>query len=134
MVAARLTSIAGFLAVSLMIGSCGQDPTSGDVTGPWKNADGAELTLKEDGTFVAASLPLGIFTSPDRKGPAFGGTGIWRLKKGRPYWEVKLRFEEIDERPASREVTVLVSESGRSTYLYQWRDDEGGARYRLKRH
>jgi hypothetical protein len=68
-----------------------------------------------------------------QSGSPLDAQGVWTLKKGEPYWEVKLRFGEVLGRPLAREITVLVSGSGASTYLHQWQGEEGGNRYRLDR-
>jgi hypothetical protein len=119
------------ISLATLLGGCGANPTSRDVVGTWINADGATLTIEENGQFTARSLPQTIFWRRDQPGPAFDGKGTWKLHEGSPYLEVKLGFDELWGKPASREITVLVSGSGGSTYLYMWEEEEGGNRYKL---
>lgn len=128
----RLATLLGILWATLLA-ACGHSPTAHDVVGVWSSPDGAVLTIEESGMFTATALPVGVFTTPDQKGPPFSGHGIWKLKQGSPYLEIRLGFDEIGGKPASREVIVLVSGSGSSIYLYQWKEEEGGERYKLER-
>ena len=116
---------------TLLIGC--QKPTSGDVVGTWVNPDGAALTLEEDGGFSVRRLPIEVFIGPDQTGQPIDGSGRWRLEYENPYWTVKLSFEQISGQPSRRGIPVLVSGSGTSVYLYQWKGEEGGARYKLIR-
>jgi hypothetical protein len=124
-----------FLCMSLitLLGACGKSPAPQDVVGTWGNPDGATLTLDEKGQFSAHALPAAIFLQRGQPGPPLDAQGVWSLKKGEPYWEVKLRFGVVLGRQLGREITVLVSGSGASTYLYQWQEEEGGNRYKLDR-
>jgi hypothetical protein len=121
------------ISLATLLGACGKNPTTTDVVGVWVNADGAQLTLETNGQFTARGLPTTIFWRRDQPGPAIDGKGTWQLHEGQPYWEVKLGFDEIGGRPASREITVLVSGGGASTYLYRWKGEEGEDRYKLER-
>ncbi len=121
------------MSLLTLLGACGEPPAPQDVVGTWVNPDGAMLTLDADGQFSARSLPRKIFWWQEQAGPPLDIKGVWNLAKGTPYWEVKLRFGEVLGRPNAREITVLVSGNGPSTYLYQWQDKEGGNRYKLER-
>jgi hypothetical protein len=121
------------ISLITLLGGCGASPTSRDVIGTWVNADGATLTVNENGQFTAHALPQAIFWRRDQPGPAFDGKGTWKFEKGQPYWELKLWFLEISGQPANREITVLVSGSEASTYLYRWKGEEGEDRYKLDR-
>jgi len=116
-----------------LLGGCEQAPVPHDIVGTWVNPDGATMTLDENGQFSAHALPSAIFLRRGQSGPPLDTQGVWSLKKGQAYWEVKLSFGEVLGRPLSRGITILVSGSGASTYLYQWQDEEGGNRYELVR-
>lgn len=103
-----------------------------DVIGTWVNTDGAVLKLDENGQFSAHSLPQAIFWRQDQPSP-FDGNGTWKLQKEKSNWEVKLYFKKISSHPASREIPVLVSGSGDSTYLYLWKGEEGEGLYKLEK-
>ena len=128
----RLLAIFCCVALATLLEACGESPAIGDVIGVWVNADGATLTLEESGQFSAKALPQQIFWRHDQPG-YLDGKGTWTLVKGNPYWQVRLYFHEISGKPASREVPVLVASSGATSYLYQWEEGEGEARYRLAR-
>lgn len=120
------------LMCAALLGACGKQPTDEDVTGTWSNPDGAQLRLGRDGGFVALSLPRSVFFRLDKKfDSTVDGKGVWTLKKGDAYWEVRLSFKEIAAKPASYGISVLVSGSGPGTYLYEWKGEEGQGLYRL---
>lgn len=129
-----MNRIMSFLGLSLaaLFGGCGASPTSHDVVGTWANPDGAELTFEENGQFFARAIPQALFFRSDQVG-VVDGKGSWKLEKGKPYWEAKLSFKEIAGRPAGYATSVLVSGGGASTYLYQWKGEEGEARYKFER-
>ena len=131
----RLINVMRLLGISLaaLLGACGKNPTNADVVGSWVNADGAQLTLEQNGQFTAHALPQAIFFRRDLVRPPVDGKGTWRLEKGQPYWEVKLSFKEINGHPDSYGTSALVSGGGDSTYLYQWVGEEGENRYKLER-
>lgn len=120
-------------AATTFFQACGQPPTRSEVTGRWSNSNGARLELNNNGEFQAFSLPANVFVRSFPKEQLISGKGRWKLEKGQPYWEVRLRFEEISGAPANREIPLLVSGSGSAAYLYQWVGEEGGARYKLNR-
>ena len=109
------------------------NPVRDDIIGLWGNSDGAELTFSSDGTFSASRLPSRLFFRADQPNELLSGSGVWRLEKGRPYWEVRLSFREIMGRTASYGTAILISGKGAAVYLYQWEDEEGGARYIFRR-
>jgi hypothetical protein len=135
MVIHKLRLIMAFFGIMLatILGACGKQPVPQDVYGLWINSDGSQLLLDESGKFSAYALPVSVFTSPDRKGPPFSGSGTWRIQKNSPYWEVYLGFDEIDGHSDSLGTALLVAGSGSSLYLYQWVEEEGGARYTFSR-
>ena len=120
------------ISFAALLGACGKSPTSSEVVGTWANTDGAGVKIEQDGQFSAWALPAAIFVWHDQTG-TLEGKGTWKLQKGRPYWEVELWFHELTGRPANQAVTVLVSGSGESINLYQWKGEEGGPRYELER-
>lgn len=120
-------------AATTLLQACGQPPTRSDVSGGWSHSDGARLDLNDNGEFLAVSLPASVFARSLPNGELVSGKGHWKLEKGKPYWEVRLRFAEISGAPANREIPLLVSGSGSKAYLYQWVGEEGGARYKLTR-
>jgi hypothetical protein len=128
----RVMSLLG-ISLATLLGACGKNPTPRDIIGTWANADGAELMVEENGQFTAHALPQATFWRRDQPGPAFDGKGTWKLQKGAPYWELKLWFREISGQSANREITVLVSGGGLSTYLYRWKGEEGEDQYKLER-
>lgn len=130
----KLRHIMGFLSLSLaaLFGGCGATPTSHDVVGDWASSDGAEMTFDENGQFVARAIPQALFFRPDQIG-SVDGKGTWKLEKGSPYWEVKLSFKEIAGQTTGYATSVLVSGGGASMYLYQWKGEEGEARYKFER-
>lgn len=131
-----MKGVSKFFCMSLLaaLGACGRPPIPDDVVGTWVNPDGATLTLEQDGHFTAHALPSAIFIFPTQVGRISEAEGVWRLTKGKPYWEVKLRYGEVLGHPLAIEITVLVSGSGDSTYLYEWEGDaDGGKRYKLER-
>ena len=130
----KLRHIIGFLgfALAALLGACGVAPTGHEVVGDWASPEGAELTFSENGQFVARAIPQALFFRPDQAGKA-DGKGTWKLEKGSPYWEVKLSFKEIAGQPAGYATAVLVSGGGASMYLFQWKGEEGEARYRFER-
>jgi len=120
------------IVCATLLGACGKQPTREDVTGTWRNSDGAQLTLEQDGRFFARSLPQAVFFRLDKKfDSTIDGHGVWTLKKGAAYWEVRLSFKEIATKPASYGISVLVSGSGPATYLYEWKGEEGQGFYRF---
>jgi hypothetical protein len=121
------------VVLAMALFACSKSPTTADLIGTWGNADGGRIVLSENGQFTASALPKAIFWRTDERAPSLNGKGQWKISKGRAYWEVRLRFEELSGDPASLEIVALVSGAGRSAYLYQWRDEEGGARYELER-
>lgn len=123
-----------FLCMTMLLGACSKTPTPGDVVGIWTNVDGAELILNKDGQFTARLLPQNVFFRLDKKvSTAVAGKGIWKLKKTAAHWEVRLSFKEMAGQPANYGISVLVSGSGSSTYLYEWKGEEGEGLYKLNR-
>ncbi len=90
--------------------------------------------LDANGQFSARALPQAVFFRLDKQfGSSVDGKGIWKLQKGQAYWEVRLSFREMAGQPASFGISVLVSGSGASTYLYEWKGEEGEWLYKLDR-
>lgn len=125
----------GWVVILLLGGllSACQKPQSADVIGTWTNPDGAMLRLEHNGEFSAERLPEEIFLAPGTPGLLLTGRGRWRLEKDTPYWEIELMFEGVLGYPERTAATVLVSGSGKSVGLYQWKGEEGGDRYKLKK-
>jgi hypothetical protein len=121
-----------YLVTLAILSGCRRPPADADLIGTWTNPDGAELVIRADHQFTARSLPKSVFWGSDQSG-LFDGSGQWRLNNGRAYWEVSLRFDRLSQQPANLETEALVSGVGDSVYLYQWRGEEGGERYKLER-
>jgi hypothetical protein len=120
---------AAFLFAALLLSSCtARKPDTRDLVGTWVHADGAILTLLPEGRFAATRLPAEILLDPDHKGRYFTGEGTWELVEGQARWEVHLSLTR--ERVGLR---LLVEGSGAGTALFQWRLEEGGERYTLRR-
>ena len=119
-----------WITVASLFGACTKPPVASDVVGTWVNPDGAAITLNPSGEFSARSLPKAAFW---QSGPTLETQGVWTFKRGAVHWEVELRFGEALGRPLAKSITVLVSGSGPSTYLFGWVDEPGGNRYTLKR-
>jgi hypothetical protein len=74
-----------------------------------------------------------VFLMHDSTDAPINGTGRWALEQGTAYWKIKLNFDDIPGFPSGTQLEVIVSGSGKSTGLYQWAGEEGGARYELTR-
>ncbi|MBP9705229.1 MAG: hypothetical protein KBD79_10780 [Chitinophagales bacterium] len=128
----------------LFIGCGGSVPAKNEITGIWFNADGAQLILKDDGTFTATSIPAELFFHDEYEGEKFGGNGKWTIEKERKSWDqipwkVDLDFTETSNRHYRYGHSLLISGSNflenkppwRNLFL--WKGEEGGERYEFKR-
>lgn len=84
------------------------------IIGKWQSADGAELDLLNDGTFVGKSLPADRFSFTGPKNglseQKMNGRGTWKLEKGQSgFWEVKLEFTEMNNKPLMVRYSVFMS-------------------------
>lgn len=122
------------LAVFACLVGCSEERVQvADLVGTWKSSDGAEVTLKADGTWEGHSLPMKVlFRAFDDLPPRMAGNGGWRLDKG-VYWTVTLAFDEPEVMTTRSPAGVHVDPGGSSTYLFAWVGEEGGARYHFKR-
>jgi hypothetical protein len=125
------------IAANLVMAGCGQT-SSTDIVGHWSSVDGGSLTLNLDGTFFAADLPATVFFLPNSSDPPLTGRGHWHLEKHNLLWDgdrgiIKLDFDEMQNKPSRTGISAIVSGTGTSTSLFQWKGKEGGDRYELKR-
>jgi hypothetical protein len=89
-------------------------PAKKKLIGKWHSSDGAELDILNDGTFVGKSLPAERFFFAGFKSEAdeqkMNGKGMWRLeKKQAGFWEVKLEFTEMNNKPLMGHYSVFMS-------------------------
>lgn len=120
----------------------GTDPKKDEMIGVWVSSDGAKLSIDDDGTFTGESLPAEYFSFYTNKETVSGkkvkGTGKWRLEKNQGIWEVKLDFEEMNGIKKGGSYFVLVSGTGTLEnnppwYLFEWKEEEGGPRYKFEK-
>ena len=125
---------------SLLLQACGgKEPTKQDVIGTWKSIDGAIFILKKDGTFTEKSFPIEFVfqLQPGFKDVRFDGSGKWELKKENSYWEVYLDFEQVSNEKCRSAFPLLISgengilENKPPWYLFVWKGEEGGDRYKF---
>ena len=127
----RYPLILSLIIMSAVMVACGMKSLNQDeFVGTWRARDGGELVLNIDGAFVARGLPSGVFFSPEKKGSLINGAGNWTLQKRQDQWEIKLSFRSFDGKPASYGVPLNVMNSEE---IFRWEDDEGGARYELRK-
>ncbi len=140
MVNKMLTSVYFFL--SIFFQSCnGEEPSIKEIAGVWNNADGAQIHLKEDGTFIGKNLPSQLFfaATNEYNDKQFKGTGNWIIRKEQSFWEVQLNFKETSNQHYRYGHSVLISgekgilENHPPWYLFLWKEEQGGERYEFKK-
>lgn len=129
--------------LSILLQACGgKEPTQNDVIGTWKSSDGATFIFNNDGTFIGESLPAEYFTfytsKSEVEGKKINGTGKWKLEKGKgAFQEVSLDFRKIDNKDLHGLYQILIAgENGvldnkPPWYLFEWKGEEGGERYKF---
>lgn len=63
------------LLVVLVLGACAGSPTDEDLIGVWRTGCKAQLTLRDDGRFIATDLPAALV--PAVESDPFSGAGTW---------------------------------------------------------
>lgn len=124
-------------------GCLGSIPSRDEMVGSWMSSDSAKLIIFQDGTFTSRSLPAEYFSFYVKKQEVIGkkidGKGKWKLENDQGSWEVKLEFEEINKTRELGFYFVLVArnnsiiEQKPSWYLFLWKQEEGGDRYKFKK-
>src|SRR5205823_13889667 len=112
-----------------------------DIIGTWVSSDGATLELNKDSSFIGKSLPAEYFTfftnKKDIQGKRVSGIGMWKIENGQGFKEVKLNFKRMDNKDIYGFYSVLISgENGvldnkPPWYLFVWKEEEGGERYKF---
>lgn len=129
----RFNSIAFIFLIILC--SCGNKrPTHESVIGTWLNADGAQLVLKPNGTFLGSSLPCTLFWGEPVTKKTFDGSGTWKIEEVQSKWEISLTFYKNNYENIELDNFVILSrgdDSGPAAnwYMYKWIVEEGGDRY-----
>ena len=126
-----LISVGCLFILSLV--ACSRNPEPKDLVATWTGSNGSTLELHADDKFSAKNVPIDAFLNPDGKGGAISGSGDWKLVKGNVYWEIKLEFSEMMGKVSRTEITMFVSGIGNSVSLFQWKEEEGGDRYELRK-
>jgi hypothetical protein len=124
-----------------LLQACGdKEPTKDDVVGTWKNPDGAEFVFNKDGTFRAQQIPtgLGYMASDSLQNRKFDGSGKWEFKKENSYWEAYVDFEKANVNKTCTFPLLIAGENGvletkPPWYLFVWKGEEGGERYKFSK-
>ena len=128
--------------LSLFFQGCGdKKPTQNDVIGTWTSSDSAKLELNKDGTFIGGRLPAEYFTfftsKWDVEGKKVNGSGKWQIDHGQGFEKVKLIFTKMEGKDSYGSYSVLISsengvlENKSPWYLFVWKEEEGGERYKF---
>ena len=131
----------GLVAIfSLLLQACGgNEPTRKDIIGSWKSSVGAMFVFNEDGTFTEKLFPAEFVLLPrnEYKNVRFDGSGKWLLRKGSSNWEVYIDFEQVSDKRCSSAFPLLITGENRVLdnkppwYLFVWKEEEGGERYKF---
>jgi hypothetical protein len=127
---------------SVLIQACGsKGPTPNDILGTWITQDGAILQINSDSSFIGKSLPAQYFTfftsKSEVEGKRVDGKGKWKLEEGQGFTEIKLHFTNMNNTEMNGFYSVLVAgekgalENKPPWYLFLWKDEEGGERYKF---
>jgi len=116
-----------------------QVPTSENILGTWKSSENAEVIFDKNGTFTGSLIPaeFGFFPADSFKNVKFSGSGKWTLRKGNTNWEIYLDFDKVNINKGGCAFPLLISgESGilenkSPWYLFIWKEEEGGERYKF---
>jgi len=120
-------------------------PKVHEISGIWVSKDNAVLSLFNNGTCKADSLPADVFLN-SYKGLRLSGSGKWEIKKskGPLKWEIKL---DIDFGPNTSptikengvEISLPISGSGVLEKsppwksIFVWIDEDSGERYEFNK-
>jgi hypothetical protein len=132
----------GIFFLWMVFASCAnKQPTLKELAGTWVSEDGAVLELNEDSSFVGKMLPAQYFTffiyKKEIEGKKINGSGKWKLQNGSGFREVNLNFVWMDGGNLYGNYSVLISGEGGifknkpPWYLFLWREEEGGERYKF---
>jgi hypothetical protein len=125
---------------SLLFQACGgKDPALSDIIGRWQSSDGAMFVFNKDGTFREKSFLAEFVLLPknEYKNVRFDGTGTWLFRKGSSNWEVYIDFKEVSNKKCSSAFPLLIAkengilENKPPWYLFVWKEEEGGERYKF---
>lgn len=118
-----------------------KEPTQNDILGTWISSDSGILRLNKDSSFIGTSLPAEYFTFftsiKDVEGKKINGSGKWKIENGQGFKEVKLNFTKMDDKDIYGIYSVLISgetgviENKPPWYLFVWKEEEGGERYKF---
>lgn len=100
-----------------------------DVLGEWVSREGGRMVFTEE-RFTAERIPapvLGLLGSPESK--FVGGTGVWGVRKR----EIWLVFDSLAEHRNGFRADLLTEGRGGTMILFNWKSEEGGERYELRR-
>ena len=127
--------------ITISQGCTGKGPRRNDVLGTWVSNDGASFVFKEDGTFTGNSLPATYYTFHTSKekvdGKKVNGSGIWEVENDQNVKEVKLHFTKMDDVDINGFYSINMAGSNGISgnkppwYLFEWKDEEGGERYKF---
>jgi len=129
-----------FLAAFVFLQSCrGDSPKPEEIWGTWVATNGAELNLKQNGTFSAKELPGELFLGKGTSQRTIEGNGAWKIEKDQGSWQVTLEITEkrINEKDVTEIMHILISgskgalENEPPWYLFVWKGEEGGDRYKF---
>ncbi|MET9415216.1 hypothetical protein ABZY03_13745 [Streptomyces klenkii] len=91
---AAFGAVAALAALVVLLSPPAGSAERADVIGSWRSREGAELTLREDGTLTAARLPTSFAEDDDERATAwFTGSGTWSLKKKPKLGHQRIRIE-----------------------------------------
>lgn len=135
------------LCETLLLISCrGEGPTKSDIVGTWISKDSAVIQFKDDGTFIAKSLPGEHFIhSLDEEWKDFDGEGIWKFIEGKKTWEtkpweIKLEFHKINNQKVHFGYIVYISGSNVlenkppwRLFVWEYNDIDALNRYEFKK-
>ncbi|MEU5189458.1 hypothetical protein AB0G83_20240 [Streptomyces klenkii] len=91
---AAFGAVAALAALVVLLSPPAGSAERADVIGSWRSREGAELTLREDGTLTAARLPTSFAEDDDERATAwFTGSGTWSLKSKPKLGHQRIRIE-----------------------------------------
>ena len=131
----------GLVAIfSSLLQACGgKEPTRSDIIGRWESAGNAEFIFNRNGTFTGKLVPseFGFMPSDSLQNVKFNGNGKWELRKGSSHWEVYVDFDKVSVNKNGCAFPLLIAgENGvldnkPPWYLFVWKEEEGGERYKF---
>ena len=129
---------------TIFFSSCGgKEPVQNDIFGTWHGPDSAMLVFNRDSTFIGKALPAEYFTfftsREEVNGKKVNGSGKWELKKVEGSEEIALNFQEMDNKETHGFYSIFIAgengalENKAPWYLFLWKGEEGGERYKFLR-